>query len=97
MSQKDNFAEGFFAGAIVGSVIGGLLGAALASRRSEEIKSENPSLLSPSKSKKLDSEESIEVARRNLEDKIAQLNLAIDDVRQQLGSVNNNVVEKESS
>ena len=33
------------------------------------------------------SEESIELARHGLEDKIAQLNLAIDDVTQQLGSV----------
>jgi hypothetical protein len=32
-------------------------------------------------------EESIELARHGLEDKIAQLNLAIDDVRQQLGTV----------
>jgi hypothetical protein len=30
------------------------------------------------------------MARRSLEDKIAQLNLAIDDVRQQLGSVQEN-------
>jgi hypothetical protein len=30
----------------------------------------------------------MEVARRSLEDKIAQLNDAIDDVRQQLGGVN---------
>jgi hypothetical protein len=30
----------------------------------------------------------MEVARRGLEDKIAQLNDAIDDVRQQLGTVN---------
>jgi prefoldin subunit 5 len=40
--------------------------------------------------RELNSEESIEAARRSLEDKIAQLNTAIDDVRQQLGKVNGN-------
>jgi len=39
---------------------------------------------------RLTPEEGMEVARRSLEDKIAQLNLAIDDVRQQLGSVQEN-------
>jgi hypothetical protein len=33
-------------------------------------------------------EESIEAARLALEDKIAQLNAAIDEVRQQLGGIN---------
>jgi hypothetical protein len=35
-----------------------------------------------------DPADSIESTRRSLETKIAQLNLAIDDVRQQLGTVN---------
>ena len=30
----------------------------------------------------------MEIARRSLEDKIAQLNATIDDVREQLGNVN---------
>jgi hypothetical protein len=36
-----------------------------------------------------DTETNIELARRRLEDKIAQLNGAIDDVRHQLASVDN--------
>ncbi len=32
----------------------------------------------------------METARRSLEDKIAQLNATIDEVRQQLGNVNGN-------
>lgn len=32
----------------------------------------------------------MEMARRSLEDKIAQLNATIDEVRQQLGNVNGN-------
>ncbi len=38
--------------------------------------------------KAADGQAEMEVARRSLEDKIAQLNDAIDDVRQQLGGVN---------
>ena len=41
-------------------------------------------------------EQSIEVARRSLEDKIAQLNDAIDGVRQQLGHVNGRAIDRES-
>ena len=39
----------------------------------------------------------MEVARRGLEDKIAQLNDAIDDVRQQLGTVNGGESNRERS
>jgi outer membrane lipoprotein SlyB len=86
MSQRDNFAVGFLAGAIVGGFVGGAIGAAVGSRRGKGSEREN--LLGTRKGEALDSEESIEMARRTLEDKIAQLNLAIDDVRQQLGAVN---------
>ncbi len=86
-SVRDNFAGGFLLGAIVGGVIGGIVGAVFASSRQE-----NPSLgeasddLKPSF--KAAAESKIELARRGLEDKIAQLNTAIDDVRQQLSNVN---------
>ena len=89
MSQRDSFPGGFFAGAIFGGLVGGVLGALLTSRRSNESDREDQSLLEPS------TEENIEVARRSLEDKIAQLDLAIDDVRQRLGAVNGNTSEKE--
>ena len=42
---------------------------------------------------KATTEQGMEVARRGLEDKIAQLNEAIDDVQQQLGTVNGNPKE----
>lgn len=95
MSQRDGFAGGFFVGAIIGGVVGGVLGAALTSRLSQESNSEKNPLLKPRKGAQLTSEEGIEVARRSLEDKIAQLNLAIDDVRQQLGAVNGNASDLE--
>lgn len=98
MSQRDGFASGFVAGAIIGGLIGGLIGSLVAGQRNTEDAAEQ-SLLNANRSeakaikgkkRQLNSEESIEAARRSLEDKIAQLNTAIDDVRQQLGTVNGN-------
>ncbi|MBF2019545.1 MAG: hypothetical protein IGR93_05410 [Hydrococcus sp. C42_A2020_068] len=85
MSQRDGFTAGFFLGAIVGGAVGGVLGAVVATRRqSQEPSQDERSLLSPGQGTKFETEESMERARRRLEDKIAQLNSAIDDVRQQL-------------
>ncbi len=102
MSQRDGFASGFFAGAIFGSVVGGVLGTLIASRRDPELAAEqehqtnNNSMeakkASVSKRRQMKASESegveMETARRSLEDKIAQLNATIDEVRQQLGNVN---------
>jgi gas vesicle protein len=95
MSQRDNFSGGFIIGSIVGGVVGGILGTLLATRSENESTSENKSLLKANTAPKIDTEEGIELARRSLEDKIAQLNLAIDDVREQLGNVNSHTLEKE--
>ncbi|MEA5419729.1 hypothetical protein VB712_10890 [Spirulina sp. CCNP1310] len=81
MSQRDGFGSGFLLGALIGGAVGGIVGALAASRRSPHAASEELEGQEPT-------EESIEGARRSLESKIAQLNLAIDDVREQLGSVN---------
>ncbi|MBD2464185.1 hypothetical protein H6G89_24590 [Oscillatoria sp. FACHB-1407] len=96
MSQ-DNFVGGFLTGAVVGGVVGGILGVLIASKvaNADAATSEEtfPKLSTkPNKGRrgqlKPPTEQSIELARRGLEDKIAQLNEAIDDVRQQLGGVN---------
>ena len=101
MSQKDGFGSGFLTGAVIGGVVGGIVGAIFASRRDnfssseEELEMKNRSLqakgmsakmhqMSPTEGNNLD----MELARRSLEDKIAQLNATIDEVRQQLGNVN---------
>lgn len=84
MSQRDGFGAGFIAGAVFGGVVGGVFGAVLASRGLN--KTEKP-MLEGESNQSLD-ENQMETARRSLEDKIAQLNLAIDDVRQQLDPVN---------
>ncbi|MBD2257023.1 hypothetical protein [Pseudanabaena sp. FACHB-2040] len=93
MSQQDNFAGGFIAGALFGGMIGGVVGALTASRLrpSETTASTLRSLNSREQPLEVfddATEESMEIARRRLEDKIAQLNEAIDDVRQQLGGIN---------
>lgn len=96
MSQRDGFTSGFLAGTIVGGIIGGVIGALVAGQRDTDDNTE-ASLLNANrpeakvikgKKRQPSSEETIEAARRSLEDKIAQLNTAIDDVRQQLGKVN---------
>jgi len=102
MSQRDGFAAGFLAGSVVGGVVGGVLGALLASRISNQISETETPILNANqsetkaeKSKKRQmeaaSEPRIEMARRSLEDKIAQLNQTIDEVRLSLGNVNGNV------
>ena len=94
MSQKDGFGSGFVLGSIIGGVFGGLLGASLFSYRDKQNSKEpNKPLAEGEQAVKFTTEESIEVARHSLEDKIAQLNLAIDDVRQQLKTVNSNSAE----
>lgn len=96
MSQNDGFGSGFVLGSIVGGIVGGLLGASLVNYRDKQTsKQENKPLADGGQPVNLATEESIEVARHRLEDKIAQLNLAIDDVRQQLETVNGNSVESD--
>lgn len=101
MSQRDGFGSGFLAGAFVGGVFGGVIGALIASRREPELLAEEETQLTDSqaeakkiaaKRRQMKASESqsngIETARRSLEDKIAQLNTTIDEVRNQLGNVN---------
>lgn len=106
MSQRDGFAGGFLAGAIFGSVVGGFFGALIATRRDVEsieeeqnanpktAQTKKPALKRQVKSREIENVE-MEMARRSLEDKIAQLNATIDEVRQQLGSVNSNSQSQE--
>ncbi|MDZ7960663.1 MAG: hypothetical protein RMY34_22745 [Aulosira sp. DedQUE10] len=101
MSQRDGFVGGFFAGAVFGSVVGGVVGALIATRQDPELLAEdeaeptnNPEEARkiPGKRRQMKASQTegleMESARRSLEDKIAQLNATIDDVRKQLGNVN---------
>lgn len=101
MGQQNGFGSGFILGSIIGGVVGGLLGTALVNRNEKNvIDQQSPTSarypdLPDSPEMSLSSEEDIELARHSLEDKIAQLNLAIDDVKQQLSSVQSNTLEQE--
>ena len=104
MNQRDGFASGFLAGTIVGGLVGGVLGALLASQRAGDAAAEvEPRNATPSDGnnkgrrrqlKASSSEQSIETARRSLEDKIAQLNETIDEVRMTLGNVDENPLKE---
>ena len=102
MSEQNGFGSGFILGSVVGGVVGGLLGTVLASRNERQalkvdenrFKSNSRSGYATSDREIFSNEESIELARHGLEDKIAQLNLAIDDVREQLGKVEANSAEE---
>ncbi|NJL01227.1 MAG: hypothetical protein HC910_11955 [Spirulinaceae cyanobacterium SM2_1_0] len=94
MSQRDGFTGGFFLGVLLGGLVGGTIGAIAASRQRLNAELTDEPLPAGETSREV-SEARIEQARRSLEAKIAQLNLAIDDVRQQLSSVNGNVQEPE--
>ncbi|MEL6441524.1 MAG: hypothetical protein AAFQ80_20010 [Cyanobacteria bacterium J06621_8] len=95
MSQQNGFGSGFILGSIIGGVVGGVLGTILSTRQKQLNTNQGDSQLGNTSKISLNSNENIELARHGLEDKIAQLNLAIDDVRQQLGSVETNSAETE--
>jgi hypothetical protein len=98
MSKEDNFSGGFVLGAIVGGLVGGLLGVVLANPKSSSADGSavNPEELNLNRPRRRPlrgmgepvTEQSMEAARQGLESKIAQLNDAIDDVRQQISTVN---------
>ncbi|NJK56742.1 MAG: hypothetical protein HC939_12435 [Pleurocapsa sp. SU_5_0] len=87
MSQQNGFGSGFVLGSLIGGVVGGVLGTVIATRKERQIVGTDTYQLKTRQERSLGTEESIELARHGLEDKIAQLNSAIDDVRQQLGTV----------
>ena len=105
MSQRDGFGSGFLAGAIFGSLVGGVVGALVAQRRDtadltedelehQRIGTDDSNFDKSAKGRQMRGAASppieMETARRSLEDKIAQLNATIDEVRDQLGNVNHN-------
>ncbi|MGC9526628.1 MAG: hypothetical protein ACP5D7_13925 [Limnospira sp.] len=92
MSNREGFTSGLILGATLGSLVGGVLGVVLSSRLSGEGSGE-PLLEGKRNRNKEDklTPENVETARLNLEDKIAQLNQAIDDVRLQLGGMNGTI------
>ncbi|MEO0866926.1 MAG: gas vesicle protein [Cyanobacteria bacterium J06642_11] len=99
MSQSSNFTNGFFLGALFGGILGGVAGALAASRVTREESNGFGQLSEELKTNlaHMSNDERMEVARQGLEDKISELNAAIEDVRQQLGSTNGRAAEYETS
>ncbi|NBO32411.1 MAG: hypothetical protein EBV05_12730 [Cyanobacteria bacterium WB6_1B_304] len=83
MSQRQGFTGGFLLGAVLGGAIGGIIGALVSSGLNN---SQTGGSLEEGEDGQLplQSQLGMEAARQNLEDKIAQLNQAIEVVRQQV-------------
>ena len=91
MSQN-NIAGGYIAGAQDGGIIGGVVGVLASNRLRSDEGNDDFAQLSEEERRRLENattEERMEIARRGLEDKISQLNMAIEDVRVQMSTVNN--------
>ena len=95
MSNRSGFSSGFWLGALVGGVVGGVIGATVANQRANQYEDEldGSSLLGgergekrPLKSSRLRTTDRMERARRSLDDKISDLNNAIDVVRSSIGT-----------
>ncbi|NEQ40863.1 MAG: hypothetical protein F6K40_33445 [Okeania sp. SIO3I5] len=101
MSNKDGFASGLITGAAVGGLVGALLGILVGTRISDDADVAENLLDNQDieKQKSIKESESIEEARQSLEGKIAKLNQAIDEVRQQIGGggVNQDLPKTERS
>ncbi|WP_071518626.1 hypothetical protein [Geitlerinema sp. PCC 9228] len=103
MSNREGFTGGFLTGVLLGGAIGTVAGLLIGSRRSQEEEDElllssqgSPEKGSTNQRQAANTDENIEANRRNLENKIAQLNEAIDEVRQQLHSVDRSAADTES-
>lgn len=89
MSNKNGFASGLITGIAFGGLVGGLFGVLIGSRISDDTEAENLLDSQDTETETSTKEtEAIEETRQSLEGKIAKLNQVIDEVRQQIGSVN---------
>lgn len=95
-NQGDRFLGGFIAGSLFGGLVGGLVGSYLVNKLGDSMLSDEDdgdvsiegTLKSARNLLRRSNDLSIEDAREGLEDKIAELNDAIDQARQQLHHVN---------
>jgi gas vesicle protein len=103
MSDRNKFSSGFWLGTIVGGVVGGIVGASIANKRANRLEDElDSSILSSNgsdekrplkSSRRMRKADRMEIARRSLDDKISDLNNAIDAVRSSVGQVPGSVVD----
>jgi hypothetical protein len=101
MSNRDGFSSGFWLGTLVGGVVGGIVGASIVSQRTNRIDAETEgNRLSgegndkrPFKSSRRRTMDRMEIARQSLDEKISDLNNAIDSVRSSIGHVPGDVID----
>jgi hypothetical protein len=99
MSDRNGFSSGFWLGTLVGGVVGGIVGSVIvgANQRNEERMDSD--LLSdrgqkrPLKSSRHRTTDRMEMARQSLDDKISDLNNAIDAVRSSVSNVSNEKID----
>ena len=93
-NQGDRFLGGFIAGSLFGGLVGGLIGSYLVNKLGDSMLDEESdgsiegTLKSARNLLRRSDDLTVEDAREGLEDKIAELNDAIDQARQQLSHVN---------
>lgn len=90
MSQSDRFGSGFVLGALVGGVLGGVLGASLVQRAGTRLR--KTQLNGQGRRPRLQEtdgsvEGRLEEARQSMEDKIALINQAIENLRHEMDTV----------
>lgn len=94
MSNRSGFGNGFWLGTLVGGVVGGVIGATIANRQANRYGDELAGGLlggergekRPLKSSRMRTADRMERARRSLDDKISDLNNAIDVVRSSIST-----------
>ena len=95
-NQGDRFLGGFIAGSLFGGLVGGLVGSYLVNKLGDSVLGDEDeadgsiegTLKSARNLLRRSNDLTIEDAREGLEDKISELNDAIDEARQQLRHVN---------
>jgi hypothetical protein len=96
MSNRDDFNSGFLLGSLIGGVVGGIIGAVVANKANrlgsdtDKIVTDDQETELPRKRKsnrRLRKDDRLEIARQSLDDKILDLDRAIDSVRSSLNSV----------
>ncbi len=104
MSNRDGFSGGFWLGTLVGGVVGGIVGASIANQRANRFDPEAETGRFPGEGEKRPFKSSrsrtldrMELARRSLDDKISDLNNAIDSVRSSIAHTPEETIERQNA
>ncbi|MGI0479241.1 hypothetical protein ACN4EE_00465 [Geminocystis sp. CENA526] len=81
MSEKDNFGSGFILGTIIGGVVGGIIGTVIANKNNDKKNNWDDEMNVKNPKYSTFDDDQMEETRMSLEEKINQLNHAIDEVK----------------